>query len=131
MRRIATVLLVLAGSAALHAPSEARWKDQYATANAEVRAWYQRQVTTPETRKRINATWYKFCCDDADTVNAKFQLKEDRWLYQLDGESEWRTIPQDVVQQDVQTPNSRPVLFVDATHLKAGPVCFFPGGSGT
>jgi len=131
MRRIATVLLALAASATLVDHGEARWKDEYAAASAEVRAWYQRQVTTEETRKRLNARWYKFCCDDADTVKAKFELREDKWFYQLEGESAWRGIPQDVVQQDVQTPNSRPVLFVDATHLKAGPVCFFPGASGS
>src|SRR6185437_813531 len=61
-----------------------------------------------------------------DTVKAKFALKEDRWFYQADGDGEWRAIPQDAVQQDVQTPHSEPVLFVDATYLHAGPVCFFP-----
>ena len=95
MRTIATVLLVLAGSAAVSGQSEARWKDEYALANPDVRAWYERQVTTPETRKRINASWYKFCCDDADTVKAKFELREDKWFYQLEGESAWRSIPQD------------------------------------
>ena len=131
MRTIATVLLVLAATTCLSAPGQARWKDEYASASPEVRAWYQRQETTAETRKRLNARWYKFCCDDADTVKAKFQLKDDKWFYQLDGDSEWRSIPQDVVQQDVQTPNSKPVLFVDATYLKAGPVCFFPGAAGS
>ena len=131
MRRIATVLLVLAGSACLSAPGQARWKNEYATASAEERAWYQRQETTLETRQRLNARWYKYCCDDADTVKAKFQLKQDQWFYQLDGDGEWRSIPQDVVQQDVQTPHSKPVLFVDATYLKAGPVCFFPGAAGS
>ena len=131
MRRIATVLLVLGGCVVVAAPAAARWKQDYATASPEVRAWYQRQETTAETRKRLGANWYKFCCDDADTVKAKFTLKEDKWFYQADGDGEWRAIPQDAVQQDVQTPHSEPVLFVDATYLHAGPVCFFPGGAGS
>ena len=131
MRRIATVLLVLTGAYVVSGSAAARWKPEYAKASAEEQAWYQRQETTAETRKRLGAKWYKFCCDDADTVNAKFELKEDRWFYQAEGDSEWRAIPQDAVQQDVQTPHSRPVLFVDATYLHAGPVCFFPGASGS
>ena len=131
MRRIATVLLVLGGCVVVAAPAAARWKSEYAKANPEEQAWYQRQVTTAETRKRLGVNWYKFCCDDADTVSAKFELKQDKWFYQADGEAEWRAIPQDAVQQDVQTPHSRPVLFVDATHLHAGPVCFFPGAAGS
>ena len=66
MRRIATVLLVLTGAVLTSAPAAARWKQDYATASPEVRAWYQRQETTAETRKRLGAKWYKFCCDDAD-----------------------------------------------------------------
>ncbi len=131
MRRIATVLLVLTGAALISTPAIARWKQEYVKAGPEERAWYQRQETTAETRKRIGAKWYKFCCDDADTVKAKFALKEDRWFYQADGDGEWRAIPQDAVQQDVQTPHSEPVLFVDATYLHAGPVCFFPGAAGS
>jgi len=49
----------------------------------------------------------------------------------LDGETEWRTMPQDIVQSDVQTPHSNAVLFVDVTGHGFGPVCFFPGGTGT
>ena len=95
------------------------------------RAWYERRQTMPETRARLQASWYQFCCDHADTVKAKFVLRQDHWFYQMDGETEWRTVPQDIVQPDLQTPHSNAVLFVDVTGHGFGPVCFFPGGTGT
>lgn len=122
----AAILLVL-----LSSPVIARWKDSYADAPPDVKAWYRRQTTTAETRKRLGATWYKFCCDDADTVEAKVDKRDGHWFYQLKNESEWRPVPDDTVQDSVMTPYGKPVLYVDATYLHAGPVCFFPGGSGS
>jgi hypothetical protein len=116
-------LLITTGSA--------RWKQDYANVPAEERAWYERQTTTPETRARLQASWYLMCCDHSDTVNAKFLKTGDRWQYQEEGTSAWREIPQDIVQSDVMTPHGKGVLFVDVTGRNFGPVCFFPGGIGT
>lgn len=117
--------------ACLLSGAEARWKAQYAQVSPEERAWYERQQTTPETRARINASWYLICCDHSDTVNAQFQKKNGVWQYQIEGETVWRDIPQDIVQPDVMTPHGKAVLFVDATGRNFGPICFFPGGAGT
>lgn len=114
---------------ALVSSAEARWKPEYASADPEVRAWYERQTTTPEWRKRVGAEWYRSCCDHGDTVEAEFK-KDGQWAYRLRGQSEWHSLPDDVVQADVMTPGSKPVLFMD--HLRNfGPICFFPGGTGT
>ena len=131
MHKCAALFVVAVGWCSLLLPASARWKEEYAKVSPDERAWYERQQTTPETRARLHASWYQFCCDHADTVKAKFLLRQDHWFYQLDGETEWRTMPQDIVQSDVQTPHSNAVLFVDVTGHGFGPVCFFPGGTGT
>ena len=129
------VRLIVAGAVlaisvlAVHS-AEARWKAEYASVSPEERAWYERQTTTEETRKRLNAAWYKSCCDGSDTVKADFDKKDGHWRYRRDGETAWHAVPDDAVQPDVQTPHGKPVLFVDQTHLNAGPVCFFPGAAG-
>ncbi len=120
---VAALLFVLA-------PAFARWKPEYASASPEEQAWYQRQQTAPEWRKRKNVDWYKSCCDHSDVVKAKFAKADGRWKYQEIGSSEWKDIPDDVVQPDVMTPRSQAILFIDSTWLHFGPVCFFPGGTG-
>jgi hypothetical protein len=133
MRKPFVVLIAAAAfvPVACFGPAQARWKSEYATVPAEVQAWYHRQQTTPETRRRLSAEWYRFCCDHADTVSAKFVKTDGRWMYQTDGSDQWQAMPDDIVQPDVMTPSSKPVLFVDATFHQYGPVCFFPGGTGT
>ena len=131
------LLVGLATSAALLIPivglqpADARWKEAYASASPEEQAWYHRQQTTPETRQRLGAHWYRYCCDHSDTVRAKFSNSEGQWMYQEEGSTEWKSIPQDVVQPEIDTPRGKPVLFVDATFHQYGPTCFFPGGTGT
>jgi regulatory protein YycH of two-component signal transduction system YycFG len=73
---IVVMLIVVFWTVAAHA----RWKPQYASVSPEEKAWYDRQHTTEETRKRINAPWYMVCCDDADTVKADFDKKDGRWI---------------------------------------------------
>ena len=131
MQKLPALLCVLASTCLLLSSASARWKEQYASIPPEERAWYERQQTTAETRERLRAAWYMICCDHSDTVNAKFVKSGDRWQYQEEGTSQWREIPQDIVQPDVMTPHGKSVLFVDATGRNFGPVCFFPGGTGT
>ena len=85
--------------------AQARWKPEYASASPEERAWYDRQTTTAETRKRIGAAWYLSCCDDGDTVDADFKKSDGHWHYRRKGEMEWHRVPDDAVQADVQTPH--------------------------
>jgi hypothetical protein len=110
---------------------DARWKVEYASHTPQVRDWYESQTTTPETRERIQASWYISCCLHSDTVKARFAVGRsnggDKWFYQVDGTKEWRAVPADTVQPGIETPNDQPVLFVDATGRDFGPVCFFPG----
>lgn len=110
--------------------AESRWKPEYAQNSPEEQAWYQRQQTTPEWRKRVGLEWYNYCCDHSDTVEAQFRKDGKGWNYRLPGEAEWKLLPSDVVQEDIPTPRGRPVLFVDATGRGLGAVCFFPGASG-
>lgn len=131
MRRLMQIFLIGLAWCLLGVFADARWKPEYANVSPEERAWYERQQTTMETRKRLSAYWYQFCCDHSDTVNAKFSKSGDRWQYQEEGNSVWKDIPQDVVQPDVMTPHGKAILFVDATGRNFGPVCFFPGGTGT
>ena len=111
--------------------ADARWKAEYASHSPQVRDWYESQITTPETRERIQASWYISCCLHSDTVKARFAVSKsnraDKWFYQLEGSTEWRPVPADIVQPGIETPNDQPVLFVDATGRDFGPVCFFPG----
>ena len=131
------LVIGLVTSAALLTPifafnaADARWKEEYSSASPEEQAWYRRQQTTTETRRRLGTNWYQYCCDHSDTVHAKFSKSEGQWMYQEEGSSEWRSIPQDAVQPDIDTPRGKPILFVDATHHNYGPTCFFPGGTGT
>lgn len=123
---------LLAFAATMSAPLvEARWKPEYAQLSQEDKDWYSRQKTTPEWRDRVGKQWYVYCCDHADTVEAQFQKKGQVWQYRLPGTNDWLDLPQDIVQPDVMTPHSKPVLFIDALSYKLGPVCFFPGGAGT
>jgi hypothetical protein len=115
MQKLAALVCLAACTCVLLSSASARWKEQYASIPPEERAWYERQQTTPETRERLQASWYMICCDHSDTVNAKFSKRGDRWQYQQEGTSEWRDIPQDIVQPDVMTPHGKSVLFVDAT----------------
>lgn len=130
MQKFASASIVLACSCLMLPPASARWKEEYANIPPAERAWYERQQTTAETRARLQAPWYLVCCDHSDTVNAKFSKKGDRWQYQEEGASDWKDIPQDIVQADVMTPHGKSILFVDATGRNFGPVCFFPGGTG-
>ena len=111
--------------------ADARWKPEYASRTQQERDWYERQQTTPETRARIKAGWYNYCCAHADTVKAHYTVSKvdgvDKWFYQLEGTTEWRAVPGDTVQPGIETPGDQPVLFVDATGRDFGPVCFFPG----
>lgn len=111
--------------------AQARWKAEYVNSSPEEQAWYERQETTPEWRERVKASWYQKCCDHADTVRAQFDKRDGLWVYREIGQTEWKKIPQDIVQPDVSTPHGEAVLFVDATGNHYGPVCFFPGGTGT
>lgn len=110
---------------------QARWKPEYASHTKAVRDWYESQKTTLATRKRLNANWYVSCCLHADTVKAHFTVNRvngaDKWLYQIEGTTEWHVVPDDTVHADIKTPDDKPVLFVDATGHGFGPVCFFPG----
>jgi hypothetical protein len=129
--RIAFFVFMFAFLAIPAAQVDARWKSEYASRSQHERDWYERQTTTEETRRRINAGWYLYCCEHADTVKAHYTVSKvdgaDKWLYQLEGSTEWRAVPGDTVQPGIETPNDQPVLFVDATGRDFGPVCFFPG----
>jgi hypothetical protein len=129
--RIAFFLFTVAIVAAPLPQADARWKPEYASRTQEQRDWYERQQTTPETRERIKASWYVFCCVHADTVKARYAVNKvdgaDKWFYQVEGSTEWRAVPGDTVQPGIETPDDQPVLFVDATGRNLGPVCFFPG----
>jgi hypothetical protein len=131
---LAAILTALMIGITLSSHAQARWKAEYASAPKSTRDWYERQTTTAETRKRINAQWYISCCLHADTVNARFAVSKlngaDRWFYQIEGTTEWREVPADAVQPGIETPHEKPVLFVDATGREFGPVCFFPGVGG-
>lgn len=127
---LALLVLVLGANTA-----GATWKPEYAALPQQTRDWYSSRTTTPETRARIEAGWYLFCCDHSDTVKAKFKVDKatgaDRWFYQLPGESGYpHEVPADTVQPNIPTPDGQPVLFVDATGRNFGPVCFFPGVAG-
>jgi hypothetical protein len=130
MRFIATLALALF----LSASASARWKAEYAQLPQSTRDWYDQQTTTPETRARLKAGWYKYCCAHADTVKARFTVNKvngtDQWFYQVGGSQEWHLVPADTVQPNIETPDRQPVLFVDATGRNFGPVCFFPGVGG-
>jgi hypothetical protein len=129
--RIAFSLFMLVLVAAPLSQADARWKAEYASRTQEQRDWYESQITTPETRERIQASWYISCCLHSDTVKARFAVgktdRGDTWFYQVDGTQEWHAVPVDTVQPGIETPNDQPVLFVDATGRDFGPVCFFPG----
>jgi len=129
--RIAFFWFMLAMLAGPILQAEARWKPEYASHTQQQRDWYESQTTTVATRQRIKAYWYTSCCLHADTVRAHFTVNKvdgaDKWLYQIDGTHEWHAVPDDTVQPDIQTPEDKPVLFVDATGHDYGPVCFFPG----
>jgi hypothetical protein len=129
--RIAFFLFMLVVLAGPTSQAQARWKAEYASHTRQQRDWYESQTTTAATRERIKASWYVSCCLHADTVKAHFTVSKvdgaDRWLYQIDGTTEWHVVPSDTVQTDIQTPDDKPVLFVDATGRDFGPVCFFPG----
>lgn len=125
--------LIIAFLIVVMTPSFARWKNEYVSFSPEEKAWYARQQTTEETRKRLNASWYKYCCDEADRVDAKFKFDRStgQWFYQMKGSDQWKQIPEDTIQPLVDTPHGEAILFIDQTYLNAGPVCFFPGGGGT
>jgi len=129
--RIAFFVSMLVFLSASASQVDARWKAEYASRTQQERDWYERQQTTPETRERIKASWYVFCCVHADTVKARFAVSKtsgaDKWFYQVEGTTEWRAVPADTVQPGIETPGDQPVLFVDATGRDFGPVCFFPG----
>ena len=129
MRTILIAALALLCVGAAHAD----WKPQYASASANIQAWYKDAVLTPAAQKRLH---FIGCCDGADVVKTKFKLDTSKgnphWFYLKDGQ--WAQIPDDIIHWDEQAPDNQPTLFHLSFDFNGNPAgtltCFYPPGGG-
>lgn len=125
--RAAPGLVVLPLGSALTCPASARWKDDYAIVDPEVRQWYESRNMTEATMKRLGWNW-RSCCARGDVVHTQFDhrdvLGKGEWYYLVEGS--WKRIPDDTVQYGQSPPRNEPILFVFYGHK----VCFFPPDAG-
>lgn len=119
-----SILGGLAATLAVSTATQAKWKQDYAQFPEHVQNWYRAQEVNPEVRRRLGLSW-KSCCDNADVVQAKFEVDRttgaDVWKYQLP-DGKWKRIPDDVIHWDSHEPDGKATLFMNSGRE----VCFFP-----